>query len=221
MIIRSIPKRVGAVAVAIATAVALATGVAVASSSSASVPPMLTPKAIAFRDTMRELWEDHGAFTRMAITSFAANSPDLKATEARLLENQVAIGNAVKRYYGRAGGAELTKLLKHHILDAVDVLVAAKSGSKSKLGSAEAKFFANGNRIAAFLHKANPRNWSLPAMRNMMKIHLHQVIMMGADELTGNYKGSVAEWNPYRTHLLMMADMLSNGIIKQFPARFR
>jgi hypothetical protein len=169
---------------------------------------------------MRELWEDHGAWTRMAITSFADNSPDLAVTEARLLSNQTAIGNAVKPYYGTAAGNKLTALLKQHILAAVGVLVAAKSGSKSQLASAEAAFFANGRKIAAFLHAANPRNWSLVAMRQMMKIHLTQVIVMGADELTGNYAGSAAEWNPYRSHLLAMADMLSTGIIKQFPGRF-
>jgi hypothetical protein len=209
------------VAVAITTTAALVSGLVVAASSSASLPAPLSPKAVVFHDAMRELWEDHGAFTRMAITSFAANSPDLKVTEARLLQNQVQIGNAVKPYYGRAAGHELTKLLKQHILDAVGVLVAAKSGSKTKLKHAEARFFANGRRVAGFLHKANPSNWSIAAMRKMMNIHLKQVIVMGADELTGNYAGSVAEWNPYRRHLLMMADMLSNGIISQFPARFQ
>jgi len=210
---------------AVATgALALAAGasgllVATSGSSAASLPTM-TPKAAAFHDAMRELWEDHGAWTRMAITGFADDSPDLPVTEARLLENQTEIGNAVKPYYGRAAGGDLTKLLKQHIQSAVGVLVAAKSGSKSKLAAAEAAFFANGNRIAAFLHAANPRNWSLTAMRKMMKIHLDQVIAMGADELTGHYAASAAEWNPYRDHLLEMADMLSSGIISQFPARF-
>jgi lysophospholipase L1-like esterase len=197
-------------------------GLLVASASSgATSPPSQTPKAVAFHDGMRELWEDHGAWTRMAITSFAANSPDLNVTEARLLSNQTDIGNAVKPYYGSAAGNELTALLKQHILDAVGVLVGAKSGSNSQLASAEAAFYANGRQVAAFLHAANPRNWSLGAMRQMMKIHLNQVVVMGADELTGNYAGSAAEWNPYRTHLLAMADMLSSGIIQQFPGRFR
>jgi hypothetical protein len=32
------------------------------------------------------------------IVSFAAGTPDLKAAEARLLRNQVHIGNAIKPY---------------------------------------------------------------------------------------------------------------------------
>lgn len=87
MIIRPIPSRVLAVAVATATAAGLVTGLAVASSSSrsASLPPVLTPKAVAFHDAMRELWEDHGAFTRMAISSFASNSPDSRPGPRRTM----------------------------------------------------------------------------------------------------------------------------------------
>lgn len=220
MLTRAMSRRVLAVTIAVAILAAVGSGLVVAPSGSASLPPTLSPKAVAFHDAMRELWEDHGAWTRMAITSFATNSPDLKVTEARLLQNQVDIGTAVKPYYGRAAGNKLTALLKQHILTAVGVLAAVKSGSKSKLAKAEAAFYANGRKVAAFLHAANPHNWSLAAMRKMMKVHLNQVVAMGADELTGHYAASVAVWNPYRDHLLAMADMLSSGIIKQFPSRF-
>ena len=214
-------RRAAAAGISVIVLLATTCGLLVASaSSSATSPPSMTPTAVAFHDAMRELWEDHGAWTRMAITSFAANSPDLKVTEGRLLANQTDIGNAVKPYYGSAAGDKLTALLKQHILAAVGVLVAAKSGSKSQLASAEAAFYANGRQVAAFLHAANPGNWSLAAMRLMMVTHLNQVVAMGADELTGNYAASAAEWNPYRSHLLAMADMLSSGIIIQFPSRF-
>lgn len=216
-----VSRRLVAICVAAGMLSATVTGWVLAAPGSASLPPKLSPRAVAFHDAMRELWEDHAAWTRMAITSFADSSPDLPATEASLLANQTAIGNAVKPYYGAKAGNALTGLLKQHIMTAVGVLVAAKGGSSSKLNTAEAAFYGNGNKIAAFLHAANPRNWSLPAMRKMMKTHLDQVIAMGSDELTGKYSASAAEWIPYRDHILAMADMLSAGIINQFPARFR
>ncbi len=49
---------------------------------------------------MGKLWEEHLAWTRMAIVSFAAGLPNLQATETRLLRNQVDIGNAVKPFCG-------------------------------------------------------------------------------------------------------------------------
>ena len=179
-----------------------------------------TPKQVAFHDSMRALWEDHGAWTHMVIVSFVGNLPNLPAEEEVLLRNQVDIGNAVKPYYGNAAGNKLTGLLKEHILGAVDVLVAAKSGDQNKLAQAEAAWFVNGRQIADFLHAANPRFLPLQAARQMMKEHLDQVIEQAVDELSGDYAASARAYGPYIRHILEMADMISGGIIKQFPARF-
>jgi hypothetical protein len=180
-----------------------------------------TAKAIRFHDQMRALWEEHGSWTRMVIVSFVGNLPNLPAAEQVLLDNQVKIGNAVKPYYGRAAGNQLTALLKDHILGAVDVLVAAKSGDANKLNQAEAAWYANGRRIADFLHAANPRFLSRAAARKMMKVHLDQVIEQAVDELRGDYTAGARAFAPYIGHILEMADMISGGIIRQFPARFR
>jgi hypothetical protein len=185
----------------------------------ASVPAH-TAKAIAFHDQMRALWEAHGAWTHMVITSFVGNLPNLKAEEAVLLQNQTDIGNAVKPYYGPAAGSKLTKLLKAHILGAVTVLVAAKSGDTAKLSKAEAAWSANGRQIADYLHAADPRFLSRSAARQMMKVHLNQVIEQAVDELKGNYAAGARAFAPYIRHILDMADMISSGIIRQFPSRF-
>jgi len=179
-----------------------------------------TQKAVAFHDKMRALWEAHGSWTHMVITSFVGNLPNLPAEEQVLLQNQVAIGNAVKPYYGARAGNHLTKLLKAHILGAVKVLQAAKSGDQSALAQAEAAWFVNGRQIADFLHAADPRFLSRSASRRMMKIHLNQVIEQAVDELKGNYAADTRAFGPYIRHILDMADMISGGIIRQFPNRF-
>jgi hypothetical protein len=187
---------------------------------SASVP-VRTAKAIAYHDKMRALWEAHGAWTHMVIVSFVGKLPNLAAEEHILLHNQVVIGNAVKPFYGVAAGNKLTTLLKTHILGAVKVLEAAKSGDKHKLAQAEAAWFANGRQIADFLHAADPKFLSRAAARKMMRIHLDQVIEQAVDELEGKYRADARAFAPYIHHLLDMADMISGGIIQQFPGRFR
>src|SRR5215216_2094069 len=77
-----------------------------------------TKKQAAFHDAMRKLWEDHITWTRLAIISLAHDLPDLPGTSARLLRNQVDIGSAIKPYYGRAAGDQLTALLEEHITGA-------------------------------------------------------------------------------------------------------
>ena len=181
----------------------------------------LTARQLAFHDAMRKLWEDHVTWTRLAIVSFAGGLPDLQATEARLLANQVDIGNAIKPYYGRTAGNRLTALLKEHILGAVALLQAAKSGDQTAIGKASAAWYANANQIADFLHAANPRAWSPTMMRAMMKTHLDQTLAEAQHRLQGNFAADVRDYDAVHRHILEMADTLSDGIMRQFPKRFR
>ena len=179
-----------------------------------------TTKQLAVHDGMRKLWEQHVAWTRLAIVSFAGSNPDLAATEGRLLRNQVDIGNAIKPFYGKAAGNQLTKLLKEHITGAVAILVAAKAGDNTKLAHAKTAWYANGREIADFLSAANRSNWPRAMMRSMMKTHLDQTLGEAVSQLTGHYAAGVRQYDAIEQHILSMADMLSNGIVQQFPDRF-
>ncbi|HEV2785411.1 MAG TPA: hypothetical protein VGV67_03405 [Solirubrobacteraceae bacterium] len=180
-----------------------------------------TSKQLALHDGMRSLWEQHVAWTRMAIVSFAGDLPDLKDTTARLLRNQTHIGNAIKPYYGKAAGNELTRLLKEHISGAVDLLVAAKADDKAKLATAQTAWYANGREVSDFLSAANPDNWPRAVVRSMMKKHLDQTLKEAVHQLTGKYAAGIREYDAIERHMIKMADTLSSGIVKQFPARFR
>ena len=108
-----------------------------------------------------------------------------------------------------------------HINAAIALLEAAKSGNSSATAQAKAAFYANGTRVARFLHAANPQHWSLGAMQRMMTVHLNQVVALAVDQLEGHYADAISLYNVYIGHILDMADMLSSGIIQQFPAQFR
>jgi hypothetical protein len=57
-------------------------------------------------------------------------------------------------------------------------------------------------------------------MRAAMKTHLDQTFAEASHELTGDYAASVADYDQIRHHILDMADLISNGIIRTFPKRF-
>jgi hypothetical protein len=180
-----------------------------------------TAKQAALHARMRRLWEDHITWTRLAIVSFASGLPDLPATEERLLRNQVDIGNAIKPYYGRAAGARLTALLREHILGAVALLQAAKAGDQALVEQRSSAWYANSDAIADFLAAANPRHWPRTTMRRMMKSHLDQTLAEAVHRLQGNYAADVRDYDAIHHHILLMADMISDGIVAQFPGRFR
>jgi hypothetical protein len=174
----------------------------------------------AFQDDMRKLWEAHVAWTRLYIISVAGNLPDAKLTADRLLKNQVDIGNAVADFYGRPAADQLTALLKDHILIAADLVGAAKAGDQAKVADANKRWYANANDIADFLHKANPDHWPQAALRSAMKMHLDQTLDEATHRLQGKFEQDIKDYDAIVDHILKMADILSSGIIAQFPAKF-
>ena len=184
-------------------------------------PPALTAKAVDLRTNMRKLWEDHITWTRLAIISLESGTPDTDATVARLLRNQTDIGNAIKPYYGKAAGNELTRQLRTHILIAADLIAAAKVGDSAKLADAQSRWVKNADQIAAVLHSVNPRYWKLGAMKAEMHKHLDLTTQEAVARLQGNWAADVAAYDKVHRHILHMSDILSAGIVKQFPARFR
>ncbi len=178
-------------------------------------------KQFAFRNAMRVLWEDHIAWTRLYIVSVAAELPDKDATAGRLLRNQADIGNAIKLFYGGAAGDKLTTLLRGHILTAAELLAAAKAGDTAKVGEASKRWYANADEIAAFLSGANLRSWPLAEMKAMMRGHLDLTLEEASARLKGDWAADIAAYDKVHKQILHMADMLSAGIIRQFPAKFR
>lgn len=180
-----------------------------------------TPKAFALRTSMRVLWEDHIVWTRLAIISLTTGSPDAQATVARLLENQTDIGNAVKPFYGKAAGNELTRQLRLHILVAADLVAAARVGDQTKLADAQARWQQNAKDIAAVLASVNPRYWKAGVLEAMLAVYLKLTTQETVARLEGRWAADVAAYDKIHRHALMMADTISTGIVKQFPQRFR
>jgi hypothetical protein len=178
-----------------------------------------TRSAFALRTDMRRLWEEHVTWTRLAIISLTTDAPDTTATVNRLLRNQTDIGNAVKPFYGAAAGRQLTALLRQHILVAAQVIAAARRGDTNALATEQARWTANADQIAAFLHKANPA-WKLGPTKAMMHEHLHLTTNEVVARLKQNWAADVRAYDAIEAQALHMADMLSAGIVQQFPRRF-
>lgn len=175
---------------------------------------------LVFRQALRKLWEDHVTWTRVYIIAALADLPEADTAAQRLLQNQADLGNAIKPFYGDAAGEQLTALLNDHILIAADLLAAAKSGDSAKFTDANTRWYDNADQIAAFLNSANPDNWTLDGMQAMMKDHLDLTLQEAVARLNQDWQGDVAAYDEIHGQILHMADMLTEGIIDQFPKQF-
>jgi hypothetical protein len=176
---------------------------------------------LVLRQDMRRLWEEHVTWTRLAVISLTTDSPDTNATVGRLLQNQADIGNAIKPYYGAAAGRQLTALFRQHILIAADLIAVARKGDQDGVAAQGARWTANADQIATVLNKANPDSWKLGPMKAMMHDHLRLTTDEVVARLQHNWAADVRAYDRIHLQILHMSDMLSEGIVTQFPSRFR
>jgi hypothetical protein len=180
----------------------------------------ITGTMVHFNQDMRKLWEDHITWTRNVICNILDNLPGTNEAVARLLQNQADIGNAIKPFYGNAAGDALTGLLNGHINTAATLLIALRDNDAAGLAAANAAWYANADSIVEFLHAANPDNWSLADLDDMMDTHLDLTISEASARKNMDYAADVAAYDSVHMEILEMADMLSVGIIRQFPMQF-
>jgi len=158
-------------------------------------------------------------WTREYIVAAVAGTPDADAAAGRLLKNQEDIGAAIAGYYGDAAGSRLTELLKEHILIAVNLVAAAKSGDTDAFTTHDARWTANIETIATFLSDANP-NWPRADVLDLLALHLKLTKDEAVARITGDWASDVKAFDDIFTEIMVLADALHDGIVAQFPERF-
>jgi hypothetical protein len=171
------------------------------------------------RLALRKLWSDHVIWTREYIVAAVAGTPDSGAAAGRLLRNQEDIGAAVAGFYGQPAGDRLTELLKEHIMIAVDLVAAAKTGDQAGFATHDARWTANVEAIAAFLAGANP-NWPEADVLDLLALHLKLTKDEAVARISGDWDADVKAFDDIFTEIIVLADALHDGIVAQFPERF-
>ena len=182
-------------------------------------PAALSTNALALRQGMRELWADHVVWTRAYIVAAVADDPSATSALNRLMRNQEDLGNAIVPYYGAQAGSTLTRLLKEHISIAGELVTAAKANDTAKQTDANRRWHQNAEEIATFLSGANP-NWKRADLVNMLNEHLALTTKEATLRLQRNWTEDAATFDKIFHQAMMMADALSDGVIRQFASRF-
>ena len=167
---------------------------------------------------MRRLWVDHVIWTREYIVNTIEADPSVDAATARLMKNQEDIGNAMAPFYGKVTGDSLTALLKQHIMIAGELVAASRVKDNAKVTVTDQRWRANAIAIATLLSSVNP-NWPMNELNTMLHEYLSLTALEGKTRLDRNYSEDVATFDRILTQSLVMANILSEGIIRQFPGK--
>jgi len=212
-------KKIGLAGIVVVFVLTLMMSVSYAEPAKGKKMMKMSQSAVTLKMDMRKLWEEHNTWTSIYIMSAVAGLDDSGKIAERLLKNQTDIGNAIRPIYGDAAGDKLAALLKDHILQAAELVGAAKAGDNAKATEVEKKWYANADEIVALLNGANP-NWPKDALKALFYAHLAMVKQEAVSRLSKDGAGYITARDNGNEHILKIADALSSGIIKQFPKKF-
>lgn len=100
------------------------------------------------------------------------------------------------------------------------MVTAAKTNNQADFQKYNAQWYKNADDIATFLSRANP-NWQKNELKTLLDIHLKMLTDNVVARLKKDWKGDVVTFDKGEAHIIKLADTLSDGIIKQFPQKFK
>jgi hypothetical protein len=172
-----------------------------------------------FKTTMEILWGDHVILTREVIIDVIDDRDGTNEAIENLRKNQRDIGNALRGYYGNNIADKLTSILDYHVTLAANFLKAIKADDANSLESAKQKWYANGDSIVTYLIETNSFLAS-NELTQMMRDHLAATIEEAFARFKKDTSADLAAYAKVHSQILLFADMLADGIIKQFPEKF-
>lgn len=174
-----------------------------------------TQQQVRLMEQLRKLWEQHVYWTRFFIISTAADLGDLEPVTKRLLRNPEDFAAALTPFYGEQIANQFKELLTQHLMIAADLINAAKKHETEKQDEAHKQWFANADKIAAFLAGINP-NWSEKQWKNLLYDHLDMTEREAELRLGGKYAEDIELFDYIENEALKMADYMAEGMIQQF-----
>lgn len=179
-----------------------------------------TESSVELTTKMRRLFEDNTVYNRNLIISSLSDIDDVEDIVQRLLENQDNLGETVIKYYGRGGGRKVAKLFKNNVLIAKDVFKAAKARDDVALAEATGRWSGSADDIASALSRANPA-WPRQTLKDILYKHQNFSTAQVVARLNQDWQADLEAYDQDHDCVLLLADTLSDGIVRQFPRKFR
>lgn len=175
----------------------------------------ITKSELEIMNRFRLLWEQHSEWTRASIIAIVFDLPNREPTVNRLLRNPKDFARVFRVFYGQRIADEFDRLLTEHLVLAAQLVEAVLAGNTREAEIINNRWYKNARDIARFLASINPF-WSEEEWRTMLFEHLDFVAREATTLINGEYQANVDLYDPLELQALEMADMMSEGIIKQF-----
>lgn len=179
------------------------------------------PPDVELKLALRDLYSGHIFWVRnVVLETKYGDKAAAKVAEGQVVQNAKEIAESMGPYYGKDGSDKLFKLLAGHYGAVKDYMNATFSGKKGAQKTAVAKLKKNAEELATFLSSANPhwpKDTLLSALIAHGEHHIGQIDAVSQKDFASEAK----MWEPMKEHIYAIADLLADGIVKQFPEKFK
>lgn len=178
-------------------------------------------KATELKLAFRDLWTDHIYWVRnVVLETKYGDETAAKVAEDRVVQDAKGIAGAITPYYGKEASDRLFALLAGHYGAIKEYMTATFSGNDMAKDEAAVTLKKNADEIAAFLSSANP-NWSKGTLESALIAHGGHHMTEINEISKKDFSGDAQTWEAMKGHVYVIAGVLSDGIVKQFPDKFR
>jgi hypothetical protein len=177
-------------------------------------------KTVELQLALRDLWIGHIFWVRnVVLTTKYGDATAAKVAEDQVVANAKSIAASITPFYGKDASDKLFGLLAGHWGAVKEYMNAAYTGDNAAKDAAVKKLNANADEIAGFLSSANP-NWPKNTLAAALQAHVGHHIQQ-IDAINGkDFTAEAKTWTMMKDHMYVIADVLANGIVKQFPKKF-
>ncbi len=156
----------------------------------------------------------------MSIQSMLFNLPDAQIVNARLMQNPKDFEMALRTFYGDDNAAAFAELMANHLIIANELAAAMMRSNAEAEANAERRWYDNAEEMASFLNGINS-NWSEEDLMRMFQNQMDLMKQLVSDMMARNFEASNATFANIERQAMEMADLMTQGIVKQFPQFFR
>lgn len=195
-------------------------GLAVCNGESHAARDASPARVSEMKQTFRDLWLGHIYWVQHSVLDSAKNSvADRDAVKNEVDANTKQIAGTIMPYYGEAVSQKFLNLLDINIGAVREYSEATVAGDKSKQDTALARLASNSDDFGAFFSGINPY-LRKDTVQGLIAAHgAHHVLQINQYKKK-DYAHLDETWKMMREHVYVIADTLTEALVKQFPDKF-
>ena len=177
-------------------------------------------RAAEMKQTYRDLWLGHIYWVQHSVLDSTAKSPvERDAVKKEVDANSKQIASVLIPFYGEGRSQQFLSLLDINIGAVREYSEATVAGNKSQQDAALARLASNADDFGAFFSSINP-HLSKSTVRGLISAHgAHHVLQINQHKKK-EYAHLDETWKMMREHVYVIADTLTEALVKQFPGKF-